>query len=341
LLEGGYQSVICMLSSVPAVPKLGDPILASLTQLRGRFPGRLMVLAIAAPPEVVRRYEEAGFLVFEDGDHAISTIAALAGFAETFAQATLEKVAAHGAKGDQENTPLPKILDEHSAKALLAAAGIPVLPEKVVRNGREAGLAAVDMGCPVVLKIVSPDISHKTEVGGVILGVKTPADAEAETTALLVRLRKLLPEAHLTGVLVSPMCGAGVETICGSFTDPVFGPVVMFGLGGIHVEVLRDVTFRLAPFDEREALAMITGIRGRRLLEGVRGAPPSDVKALAGALVRLSEFAINYRGIVEEVDINPMLVLPQGKGVYALDALIVPTQTASAFSVSRSQEFSF
>jgi acyl-CoA synthetase (NDP forming) len=330
LLDGGYQSIICMLSSVPAVPALGDPILESLKGLRVRFPERLIVIALAAPADVGRRYEDAGFLVFEDGDYAISAISALAGFAEIFAQTSAE------GPPDQALRPriapaLPPTLDEHAAKALLSAAGIPVLPEKVVPNGTEAKLAAAEMGCPVVLKIVSPDIAHKTEVGGVILNVKTPADAEAATTALLERIAKQLPDASLTGVLVSPMCSAGVETICGIFTDPVFGPVVMFGLGGIYVEVLRDVAFRLAPFDEVEARAMVSSIRGYRMLEGVRGAPPGDIDALVKALANLSRFALDYRGLVDEVDINPLVVLPKGKGVYALDALLVPTPASKAF----------
>ena len=326
LLEGGYQSIICMLSSVPAVPKLGDPILESLKVLRLRFPERLIVIALAAPQDVVRRYDEAGFLVFEDGDYAISAISALAGFAETFANEERSVVADENKKKRKSPVAaLPATLDEYSAKALLSESGIPTLPEKLVANGRQAKLVVAEMGRPVVLKIVSPDIPHKTEVGGVILNVQTPANAEAATDAMLARIATLLPGARLTGVLVSPMCSVGVETICGIFTDPVFGPVVMFGLGGIHVEVLRDVTFRLAPFSENEARRMIADIRGHRMLDGVRGAPPSDKGALAKALARLSEFAVNYSGLVNEVDINPLVVLPEGEGVYALDALIVPT----------------
>ncbi|MDB5857319.1 MAG: hypothetical protein JWQ76_1008, partial [Ramlibacter sp.] len=191
-------------------------------------------------------------------------------------------------------------------------------------DGAGARRAAAELGGPVVLKIVSPDIAHKTEIGGVVLDVRTPDDAERETTALLRRIADKAPQARVTGVLVSPMLAQGVETICGSFTDPVFGPVVMFGLGGIHVEVLRDVAFRLAPFGESEALAMIGQIRGHKLLQGVRGAPPSDVAALARALARLSQFAFAQRASVAEIDINPLLVLPQGQGAYALDALLVP-----------------
>jgi acyl-CoA synthetase (NDP forming) len=326
LSEGGYQSLICMLSSVPAVAQLGDPILEALRGLRAKFPERLIVLALAAPTEVVRRYEDAGFLVFEDGDCAVAAIGALASLHEAFEAAAHEPgpaaVAARPVAGS-----LPPALDEHAAKALIAAAGIPVLGERIVRNGEEAAVAAAQLGCPVVLKIVSPDIAHKTEVGGVILNVKTPQDAQAATASLLERIARELPHARLTGVLVAPMCGAGVETICGSFTDPVFGPMVMFGLGGIHVEVMRDVSFRLAPFDERVARSMISDLRAKKIFDGVRGAPPSDTDALVKTLVHLSEFASGHRGIVEEVDINPFVVLPQGQGAYALDALIVPSRS--------------
>jgi acyl-CoA synthetase (NDP forming) len=318
LTEGGYQSLVCLLSTIPAAPKFADPILQSLVELRARYPERLIVLAFAAPPDVVWRFEDAGFPVFEDQDAAIHAIAALAAFGENFRAAPAEETAAASA------VTLPATLDEHTAKAVLAQAGIPVLVEHLVRDGAAARRAATEIGGPVVLKIVSPDIAHKTEIGGVVLDVRTPEDAERETVAMLERIAQRAPQARVSGVLVSPMLGRGVETICGSFTDPVFGPIVMFGLGGIHVEVLRDVAFRLAPFSEREALAMISQIRGHKLLQGVRGAPPSDLAALARTLSRLSQFAVAQRGTVAEIDINPLLVLQQGQGVYALDALIVP-----------------
>lgn len=321
LTDGGYQSLVCLLSTIPAAPRFADPILASLVELRARYPDRLIVLAFAAPPAVVRRFENAGFPVFEDQDAAIHAIAALAGFGERFAAAAVEPAPLQPAPPLQR---LPATLDEHAAKAILAQAGIPVLQEHLVPDGPAARRAAAAISGPVVLKIVSPDIAHKTEIGGVVLDVRTPEDAERETTALLRRVADRAPGARITGVLVSPMLGQGVEAICGSFTDPVFGPVVMFGLGGIHVEVMRDVAFQLAPFGEPQALAMIARIRGHKLLQGVRGAPPVDLATLARALSRLSQFAASHRDSVSEIDINPFLVLPQGQGGYALDALIVP-----------------
>ena len=320
LTDGGYQSLVCLLSTIPAAPRFADPILASMVELRARFPDRLIVLAFASPPEVVQRFEDAGFPVFEDQDAAIRTIAALVGFGERFAavrQATPLPLA-------QAPQSLPAVLDEHAAKGILARAGIPVLQDYLVADGAAARRAAAAIDAAVALKIVSPDIAHKTEIGGVVLGVRTPEAAERETTALLQRVAQRAPGARISGVLVSPMLSHGVEAICGSFTDPVFGPVVMFGLGGIHVEVMRDVAYQLAPFGESEALAMIGRIRGHKLLRGMRGAPPSDLAALARALSQLSQLAASHRNTVAEIDINPFVVLPQGQGGYALDALIVP-----------------
>ena len=141
---------------------------------------------------------------------------------------------------------------------------------------------------------------------------------------MLDRVRARATAARMAILLVAPMNRGGVETICGVSRDPVFGPVVMFGLGGVFVEVMRDVAFRLAPFDEREALSMLSEIRGAALLEGARGQPPADVRALAGVLAKVSRFAYANRDAIAEIDINPLVVMPEGKGALALDGLIVP-----------------
>lgn len=323
MADGAYRSLVCLLSTVPAAERFADPIRQSLMDLRARYADRLIVLAMAAPPEVVHSFEDAGFPVFEDQDAAIRTIGALARIAESLRKAEPQATATDFI----EPLVLPDPLDEYAAKALVAQAGIPVPAEHLARDGDAARRAAQAIGGAVVLKIVSPDIPHKTEVGGVVLDVATPDDAARETDALLARIAQQVPGARVRGVLVSPMLPRGVETICGSFTDQVFGPVVMFGLGGIHVEVLRDVAFRLAPFDEQEALAMVIQIRGFGLLKGVRGAPPSDLPALARTLSKLSQFVTAQRDVIAEIDLNPLLVLPEGQGVLALDALIVPSSS--------------
>ena len=172
------------------------------------------------------------------------------------------------------------------------------------------------------MKIVSPAILHKSEIGGVILNVATRDAAETAYRDLLARAERHAPEARIDGVLVAPMVSGGVETILGVVRDPVFGPVVMFGLGGIFVEVLKDVTFRVAPFGIDEARRMIREVRGYPMLEGVRGAPPADEEALAEALARLSVFSAANAEVLETIDVNPFIVLPKGEGAVAVDALI-------------------
>jgi acyl-CoA synthetase (NDP forming) len=190
-------------------------------------------------------------------------------------------------------------------------------------TGEEAGVAAEKLGFPVVMKICSADIQHKTEVGGVVVGIKTVDEARKAAAALLANARERRPDARIDGILIAPMIAGGVETIVGVVRDPVFGPVVMCGLGGVFVEVLKDVTFRVAPFDEDEAHRMISEIRGRALLEGARGAAKSDVDALARMLAALSRFAADNVDAIESIDLNPVRVMPEGQGAIPLDALLV------------------
>ena len=179
-----------------------------------------------------------------------------------------------------------------------------------------------------MLKIVSPDIPHKTEMGGVMLDVPA-AEAGAAYERMIERITARAPRAKLDGVLLSPMVRGGVEMILGVQNDPVFGPVVMLGLGGIFVEVLRDVTFRIAPFGVEEAHRMIGELRGRAMLEGARGQPPCDIEALAQALSKLSVFVAAKSAEFTSIDINPLLVRPRGEGAAALDALILTPETVS------------
>lgn len=322
LAQGRYGAIVFFLTSAPAMPEFADMMLTMLRQRRERHPDALIVLSFVAPEEVVRRFEAAGFLVFEDPNRAVRAMAAAATFAASFETHGGAAVTASAAPliraGELQD------IDEQGAKTLLARAGIPALTETLAADADAVLAAAQGMTLPVALKIVSPDIQHKTEVGGVALGLKTPEAASREAGLMLERVRRLRPDAELRGVLVAPMCGDGVDTICGVFRDPVFGPVVMFGLGGIHVEVMRDVTLRLAPFDIGEAQAMIREIRGFGVLAGARGAPPADVERLADILARLSAFAHANRDLIAEIDINPLRVMPRGEGAVALDALIMP-----------------
>lgn len=322
--EGGYDAIIGFFSTVPNTRTLSGPLKKAIADGCARFPDRLIVMSMVGDEDVVRSYEESGFLVFEDSDRAILALAALKRFSDSF-----DRVSAIPAVANAD--PIGgEALSEHAAKALLARAGIPFLKEHLATGAEAAADAADATGYPVVMKIVSPDIEHKTEIGGVLVGLQDRAAVLDGYATLMARAAQHRPDARIEGVLVAPMAGKGVETIIGVSRDPIFGPAVMFGLGGVHVEVLKDVTFRLAPFDRGEAMRMIDDIRGRALLSGVRGALPSDVGALADVLVSISQFAAAHRDDVETIDLNPVVALPVGEGVVALDALVVPRLRAES-----------
>ena len=215
-------------------------------------------------------------------------------------------------------------ISERQAKRLLADAGIPVVEEELARSAGEAARIAARFGRPVAVKLCAPGILHKTELGGVVLDVATPEEARRAYDAVTSRARAAHPASAVEGALVSPMITGCVETILGVRNDPTFGAVVMFGLGGTLVEVIEDVTFRVAPFDAAEARRMIAETRAGRVLRGVRGRGPYDVAALATALVRLSSFAAAHGNRIDSAEVNPFVVLPEGHGALALDAVIVP-----------------
>jgi acyl-CoA synthetase (NDP forming) len=212
------------------------------------------------------------------------------------------------------------LLSEAEAKELLAAAGVPVTETRVAASADEAVSLAEEFGYPVVLKIVSPDIAHKSDVGGVALGLEDAAAVRAGYGTMLARVADAAPAAVIAGISVQRQADSGTEVIIGSTTDPQFGPVMMFGLGGVFVEVLKDVAFRIVPLVERDARQMVRDIEGFPILEGVRGQPAADTAALERIILQVSEF-IEQHPEVEELDLNP--VLAYADGAVAVDARII------------------
>jgi len=300
------------------VPRLRDVFLAALEQVRKDHPSRLILLCARAPQEVRATLNAMGFPVVEGIDAACATLAALLRFGA--------RDAARTAAPAIERAPLAAqaFATEASAKAVLAEAGLPVSREAVAANRDEALAAARAMGFPLVLKIVSPDIAHKTEVGGVFVGVRSEAQLLEEYDQLLARVAQKAPAARIAGVLVAQMVQGGVELILGTKKDPMFGPMVMVGLGGIFAEIFKDVALQPAPVDEAQATAMLQSLKAFPLLDGARGRPKADVPAAAKAIAALSRFAVRHADSVSEIDINPLVVLDQGRGAHALDALLVP-----------------
>jgi len=214
-------------------------------------------------------------------------------------------------------------LSEVEGRRLLASYGIPGPKEAVATTAEEAIEVARHIGFPVALKVLSPDIQHKTEIGGVRVSLGDEAAVGTAFREVMGATRQHHPQARLEGVVIQEMVPAdAVEVILGVLRDPDFGPVVVFGSGGVLVELLEDSSLRLPPLSREEALEMIHETRGVRLLQGFRGRPPADVDALADALVRLSQLAVDLGDLIVALDINPLMVLPAGQGVRAVDALV-------------------
>ena len=215
------------------------------------------------------------------------------------------------------------VLTEADAKALLARYGVPRPLEAMVTCADEAVAAAALIGRPVALKVQSPDITHKTEAGAVALRVAGEVAVRDAFQRVLIGAGSAYPEAVIQGVLVQAMAPPGQEMILGVTRDPDFGPMLMVGLGGIHVEVLRDVVFSPVPIGRDEASTLLGDLDGAALLDGVRGAPPADRAALAELIATLSRFAADHEDLIEEIDLNPVIVHPQGQGLSVVDVLIV------------------
>jgi len=213
-----------------------------------------------------------------------------------------------------------KSLLETEAKTLCMEYDIPVTRFKLAKDEDEAAKYATAIGFPIVLKIVSPDIVHKSDVGGVIVGIKNLRHVRTGYRQIVKNVKKHNPDAKIVGILVQEMAPSGTEVIVGSIKDPQFGPAIMFGLGGVFVEVLKDVTFRIAPITEDEAAEMISEVKAYPLLKGYRNTPPADLKAITKILVNTSRLVTEHPEI-KELDLNPIMVYE--KGAKAVDARII------------------
>jgi len=215
-----------------------------------------------------------------------------------------------------------RYLHQAECRPLLDCYGLPLLRSEVAHNAEEAGRIAASIDGKVVLKVMSADVVHKYDAGGVILGIEGAEEAAAAYARILKNVQQAVPDANIEGVLVEQMAPKGVEVILGASRDARFGPLMMFGLGGTLVEVLKDVSFRLAPMWRISAERMVRQIRSFKVLDGFRGSPPSDVDAIVDTLLRLSEMVCNHPEI-SELDINPLIVHAQGEGCSVADSRVM------------------
>ncbi len=271
--------------------------------------------------------EAAGIAVFTDIDRAVSACS-------TYLRWVADQVAPHwqpSLRCLKAPWPGPSVLlDEARGKTLLAAAGLPMVREVVARSAEEAVAAQRAISGAVVVKVLSPDIAHKSEVGGVVLDLDSSDAVERAFIDVVTRARKHRPDARIEGAVVQPMAGTGVAMLIGVTRDPVFGPMMTVGMGGVLTELYRDVAHRILPVDASEAEAMLRELKCFPLLDGYRGTQPVDRTALVRLMVLLSDYMCIHGGYIHEVELNPVIVHPGKGGVTAVDALVrVSTRDAA------------
>ena len=314
--DGGYASVLGFFS-MTASSRRWPAIREQLNVVKTENPDRLYVLSVIVQPDRRDELEADGWVVHEDPTRAVTAIDAMGRFGAGFAARPGAPAPVVPAVTLPASAP-----SEAEAKQLLATAGIASAPEAACSTVDDAVRAAERFGFPVVMKILSPDILHKSEIGGVLLDVADAGAVRSSFALLLERAKAAAPSARIDGVLVAKQLKGGVECILGIHRDPVFGPMAMFGLGGIFVEVLKDVVFHRCPFGTDTAEAMIRSIKGAPLLLGARGREKADIAALADMLSRLSAFAVAAGDGLASVDLNPVFAMPEGEGAFAVDAVI-------------------
>jgi acetyl coenzyme A synthetase (ADP forming)-like protein len=304
-------------------------IVRAVQEIHTEKPVLACLMAVTDARPAIEILEEANIPHYSFPERAARALAAMARYREwvhrprteyrVFTDVQIEQARETIARAKRQGRSL---LLEPEAHDVLKAYGFPVLQYRFAKSEDEALHAAREIGYPVVLKIVSPDIAHKVDVGGVKLGIHSDAELRDSYRQMLADVQRAKPSARILGVFVQEFIKGGKETILGLKRDPLFGPLLMFGLGGIYVEALRDVTFRIAPIRELGVHRMIRQIRGFKILEGFRGEPPSDIDAIAECLARLSQLATQLEEIVE-LDINPLVVFERGRGARVVDARIV------------------
>jgi len=302
-----------------------------IVEMRERFPEKPIMAVFMGGGEVeeaVKYLKEHGVPCFDFPEKAVRTLSALYTYARylkrpverptRFQDVDVDRVREiiKRARRDRRVVLLP-----HEASEVVRAYGVEAPEMRVATSEAEAVDYAEELGYPVVLKIVSPDILHKTDIGGVVLNLSSAEEVRSAYRGIMARVSRHMPRARLYGVLVSRMAPQGREMIIGMSRDVQFGPLIMFGLGGIYVNFLRDVSFALAPLSRREAAEMIRETKAYTLLRGIRGEKPADLKALEEVILRVGQLSVDFPEILE-MDINPLMVYEEGRGCIAVDVKI-------------------
>ena len=334
LAHPNVGSVVTMCT--PSATLNYDDLARVLVKMSQQFPNKTILASLMGLAEGIENRKimsEGGIPYYLYAEPAIKTLKAMYDFEKWVDKASTKAPTLQFTKDTDKVKSIFENVRKHGRANLLEEEGYEVLqaygfptPQSILCTTEQEGIdAARQIGYPLVMKIVSPDIIHKSDAGGVKVGVKTDDELKSAFRTITENALKYKSDAKIKGVLVQEMVKSAKETILGASQDPTFGPVIMFGLGGIYVEVLKDVVFGVAPIDEQEAINMVESIKTIKLLKGVRGEKSSDLRAIADSLQRLSQLVVDFQEI-KEFDINPLLVLEEGKGARVVDARIILSQ---------------
>ena len=318
LSKGGYDALIGFWTSVAGSPVLSKPLLSALKQAMKGYEDKLFINCMVASEEYIKMYEKEGFPCLEDPTRAIVAMSALMFFGEKFNEKpNINQINLDNCKVDIPN----KNLNEIDCSEVLLSAGLPILKPILIKDIEDLSSYFKEGKDKYVMKIVSSDIQHKTDIGGVVLNIDNLDLAKKSYQDIFKNVKNNAPDAHIDGIMISPMKNGDLECILGAKIDPVFGPIVMFGLGGIYAEVMKDIVFAEAPVSKQKAEQMILSLKSKDIFYGARGKPPIEINSLLNAIINLSNFIAANSDKVDQVEMNPILV--SETEVIALDALII------------------
>lgn len=312
--------IVFLAHTIQYEERLGLQLVEETRQAMTRFAKPIVVVAQPGiGTDVAEALWHAQIPCYEDPSRAVG---ALASMVEFYERRTKTLIDPPPVALSSSTVPRSNVGTEESAKRFLAEHGLRVTREVLVQSKDQASAEANRIGFPVVLKLSSPDIAHKSEIGGVHVDLKSAAAVEEAYAAIMASVAEQAPSSRVDGVLVQEMVPEGVELIIGAKQDPVFGPIVLCGLGGVFTEVLQDFAMRRAPINTAIAREMLGELRGRAVLDGARGRPEADIDAAAEGIATVSQIVAGARDWLVELDLNPVIVLPKGEGYYVADAYI-------------------
>ncbi len=315
---GGYDGIIGFWTSVAGNPTLGKPLLKYLKDTMKDYKDKLFMHVLLASEEMRREYESNGFPTFTDPSRAVVAMKSAMFFGESFLNKKT-KISYTNFEGNKHSN-LPKTFNEKEIKTFLKGMDIPVVEDIVVKTKKEAVEEFKKINKPVAMKILSKDILHKTDVGGVKLNLNNALEVEENFEKIISRVSKKLPRADIEGIIISEMIEDGVDLILGFKKDPIFGPMIMLGFGGIYAEVLKDLSFRRLPLENIEVNNMLKNLKLFPILDGVRGGIKYDINNITDIIQKVSNVFLVYYKDLQSLEINPLRVTKNG--VICLDALL-------------------